>query len=87
MEWFPTEELSLRANSSQRYAFTYTPVSVLVLLSIRKLTDKRNDKIKRWNSIFEAIVISIKMTGPLNYPLQSLHIIVVNTKCCNGPSS
>ena len=87
IEQFPTEELSLRVNSSQRYTFTYTPVSVSVLLSIRKLTDKRNDKIKRQNNIFEATVISIKMTGPLNYPLQSSYIIVINTKCYNGPPS
>ena len=67
IEWFPTEELSLRVNSSQRYTFTYIPVSVLILLSIYKLTDRRNDKIKRWNNIFEAIIISIKMTKPSNY--------------------
>ena len=60
---FPTEELSLRVNSSQYYTSTYIPVSVLILFSIRKLTDKRNDKIKRQSNIFEVIIISIKTTG------------------------
>ena len=63
MEWFPTEELSLRANSSQYYTSTYILASVLILLSIRKLTGKQNDKIKRQSNIFEVIIISIKTTG------------------------